>query len=106
MTPVGSYPPASSPDAAAGVRTDPRVAALAPSEPSPGPASAPLPQAFEVRCAEIHPGSCEHVLRAPRPGDVVALAREHGQLMHGDTVVWYSDARLAVIAAAVTQPQG
>jgi hypothetical protein len=46
------------------------------------------------------------VLRAPRPGDVVALACEHGKRVHGYTVVWYSDERLAVIAAAVTQPQG
>jgi hypothetical protein len=46
------------------------------------------------------------VLRAPRPGDVVALACEHGKLVHGYTVVWYSAQRLAAIAAAVTQPQG
>jgi hypothetical protein len=65
-----------------------------------------LPQAFEVRCADIHPGTCEHVLHAPRPGDVVALACEHGKLVHGYTVVWYSDARLTAIAASVTQPQG
>ena len=102
MTPVGSHPPASSPDAAAGLRTHPRVAALGPSEPSLRPASAPLPQAFEVRCADIHPDGCEHVLRAPHPGDVVALACEHGKLVHGYTLVWYRAERLAAIAAAVT----
>ena len=102
MTPVGNYPPASPPDIAAGLRTDPRVAALASSEPSPGPASAPLPPAFEVRCADIHPGACGQVLRSPRPGDVVPLACEHGKLTHGFTAVCYSAARLAAIAAAVT----
>ena len=69
-------------------------------------ASAPLPPAFEVRCADIHPGSCQQVLRAPRPGEVVALACEHGKLVHGFTAVWYSPQRLAVMAAAVTWPTG
>ena len=102
MTPVGSYRSASSPDTAAGLRADPRIAALGPSEPSLRPARAPLPPAFEVRCADIHPGRCEQVLRAPRADDVVALACEHGKLVHGFTAVYYSAERLAAIAAAVT----
>lgn len=106
MTPVGSQRSASSPDRAAGVRTDPRTAALAPSQPSFRPASTSLPpslpQAFELRCSDIHPCGCERVLRAPRPDDVVALAYEHGKLVHGYTAVWYSANRLAAIAAAVT----
>jgi hypothetical protein len=102
MTPVSSHPSASSPATSAGLRTDPRVAALTPSEPSIRPASAPLPPAFEVRCADIHPGRCEQVLRAPRPGEVVALACEHGKFVHGYTPVWYCARRLAAIAAAVT----
>jgi hypothetical protein len=42
------------------------------------------------------------VLRATRPDEVVALACEHGKLVHGYTVVSYSAQRLAAIAAAVT----
>jgi hypothetical protein len=102
MTAVGSHGSASSPDTAAGVRTSARIAALGPSDSSPRPARAPLPPAFEVRCADIHPGRCEQVLRAPRAGDVVALACEHGKLVHGFTAVYYSDKRLAAIDAAVT----
>lgn len=102
MTPVGSARSASSADTAAGLRTDPRIAALTPSEPSLRPARAPLPQAFAVRCADIHPGGCEQALRARRPDDVVALACEHGKLAHGYTPAWYSAERLAAIAAAVT----
>ena len=105
MTLVGSHGAASSPGTAAGLRTDPRIAALAPSELSLRPARALLPQAFEVRCADIHPGGCAQALRAPRPDDVVALACEHGKLVHGYTPVWYSAERLAAIAAAVTQPR-
>jgi hypothetical protein len=59
-----------------------------------------LPQAFELRCSDIHPCGCERVLRAPRPDDVVALAYEHGKLAHGYTAVWYSAKRRAAIAAA------
>jgi hypothetical protein len=94
MTTVGSHRSASSPDTAAGSRPDPRSAALAPSERSLRPAGALLPQAFEVRCADIHPGGCGTALRAERPGDVVALACEHGALAHGFTPVWYSAERL------------
>ena len=42
------------------------------------------------------------MLRAPGPGEVVALACEHGKLVHGFTAVYYSAERLAAIAAAVT----
>lgn len=100
--PVGSNGSASSPDITAGPRADPGIAALARSEASLQPARVTLPPAFEVRCADIHPGTCEQVLRAPRPDDLVALACEHGKLMHGFTAVWYSAERLAAIAAAVT----
>ena len=63
---------------------------------------APLPQRFEVRCADIHALSCEETLRAERRNDVVALACDHGAVIHGFTTAWYSDKRLAMIARAVT----
>ena len=38
--------------------------------------------------------------------DVVALACEHGALVHGFTPVWYSAERRAAIAAVVAGPRG
>lgn len=106
MTPVGSHWSVPSPHTAAGWCKDPRImAALAPSEPSLQPARAPL-QAFEVRCADVHPGGCGTALRAERSSDVVALACEHGALVHGYTSVWYSAERLAAIATVVEGPRG
>ena len=106
MTPVGSHRSASSPHTAAGSHPDPRVAALAASDRSLRPAGAPWPHVFEVRCADVHPGGCGTALRAPRPGDVVALACEHGALAHGLTPAWYSPERLATIATVVAGPLG
>ncbi len=97
MTPVGSPRSASSPDSAAG--STPGIAALAPSERA-------LRPAFEVRCADVHPGGCGTALRAERSSDVVALACEHGALVHGLTPVWYSAERLAAIAAVVAGTRG
>jgi hypothetical protein len=56
-----------------------------------------------VRCADAHPAGCAEVLGAERAGDVLALACEHGALVHGFTSVWYGPERLAVMAAAVTR---
>ena len=67
MAPVGSYPLSSSSDAAAGVRTGSARRRSGSERPSPRLASAPLPQAFDVRCADIHPVGCEQALRASRP---------------------------------------
>jgi hypothetical protein len=61
---------------------------------------------FEVRCADVHPVECEEALRAPSAHGLVALACEHGGLVHGFTPVWYSSERLASIAAAVTTCRG
>jgi hypothetical protein len=80
MAPVGSD---WSPDGAVGSRADARLAALAPGEPRLRPARGPSSQAFEVRCADVHPGGCNKLLRAERSSDVVALVREHGALVHG-----------------------
>jgi hypothetical protein len=55
---------------------------------------------------DAHPTGCEAVLGAERAGDVVALACEHGALVHGFTAVWYRPERVAVIAAAVTRGGG
>ena len=78
------------------------VATLAPREPVRAVARASLPQRFEVRCADVHALSCEETLRAERFTDVVALACQHGALLHGFTPAWYSRQRLALIARAVT----
>ena len=57
---------------------------------------------FELRCADVHPFGCEEALRARSANDLVALACEHGGLVHGFTPAYYSSERLASIAAAVT----
>ena len=59
---------------------------------------------FELRCADVHPVRCAASWRAGRVTDVVVLARGHGALAHGFTPVWYSEKRMDLIAAAVTQP--
>jgi len=91
---------------AAGLRTDPPVTTLTPGWPVHQPAPAPSPRTFELRCADAHPANCTEVLRAERVGDVVALTREHGALVHGFTTVWYRPQRLATMAAAVTRRGG
>ena len=65
-----------------------------------------MPQAFVLRCADVHATDCEATLRAERLSDVVALACEHGALVHGFTPVWYCAERLAFIASVVTEPGG
>jgi hypothetical protein len=92
-----------SPDDAPALPTELRAVALAPREPVRPPARAPLRQWFELRCAEVHPVCCEETLRAPSSSDVVARVCAHGALVHGFTPVWYSAARVAGIAGAVTQ---
>jgi hypothetical protein len=91
---------------AAGLRTESRFAIPAAAESGRPPAGARLPQAFELRCADIHATGCEATLRAERLSDVVALACRHGALVHGFTPVWYSAERLAFIASVVTEPAG
>jgi hypothetical protein len=39
------------------------------------------------------------MLRARRPSDPVEIARAHGARVHGFTPVWYSEQRLASMAA-------
>jgi hypothetical protein len=104
MPPAGRLSAALSPDAA-GLRSESRFARPAPAEPGRPLARAPVPQAFELRCADVHRAGCEAAFRARRVSDVVALACEHGALVHGYTPAWYSSERLAIIASAVTGPR-
>jgi hypothetical protein len=85
------------------MRMDARVVTLAPVKAVVAPAGVSSPQVFELRCADAYPRGCGATLRAGRPGDVLALALEHGALVHGFTPVWYTPGRVAVIAAAVTR---
>ena len=98
MTPASRFSSVRSPDDATTLDTDRHAAPPALKERGrPG---------FEVRCADVHPVGCEEALRARSAHDVVALACEHGGLVHGFTPVWYSSKRLASIAAAVTTRPG
>jgi hypothetical protein len=46
------------------------------------------------------------MLRARRPSDLVEIARAHGARVHGFTPVWYSEQRLASMAAVVAGGDG
>ena len=105
MVPVSSRSPTSSPGNPA-LRRDSRVATPALEVPVCPPPRARSPHAFEVRCADAHPEGCEAVLGGEVAGDAVALALEHGSLVHGFTSVWYGPERLAIVAAAVTRGGG
>jgi hypothetical protein len=86
--------------------TDLDAATPVPKGPVRRPPRTPLRPTFELRCADVHPVGCEEALRARSAHDLVALACEHGGLVHGFTPVWYSSERLASIAAAVTARPG
>jgi hypothetical protein len=58
---------------------------------------------FELCCADVHPQGCAEVLHARRSGDLVEVAREHGARAHGFTPAWYSQRRLAFMAAVVAR---
>jgi len=98
VTPASSVSSVLSPDDAAALDTDRHAATPAPK----GPVRPPWRPTFELRCTDVHPCGCEEALRARSAHDLVALACEHGGLVHGFTPVWYSSERLASIAAAVT----
>ena len=57
-------------------------------------------------CADLHPHGCAEMLYARDSGDLVEIAREHGALAHGFTGAWYSEQRLAAMAAVVAQSGG
>ena len=46
------------------------------------------------------------MLYARDSGDLVEIAREHGARAHGFTGAWYSEQRLAAMAAVVAQSGG
>jgi hypothetical protein len=50
---------------------------------------------LELRCDEVHPCRCDAVFRASTPGEVVRQAREHGELVHFFTPVFYRPRRIA-----------
>ncbi|MGZ6575674.1 MAG: hypothetical protein ACXVHJ_32245 [Solirubrobacteraceae bacterium] len=102
MTPASGVSSVLSPDDAAALDTDRHAATPPPTE----PVRRPSRPTFELRCADIHPFGCEEALRARSAHDLVALARDHGGLVHGFTPVWYSSERIAGIAAAITTRPG
>jgi hypothetical protein len=61
---------------------------------------------FELCCADVHPYGCTERLQARRLSDLVEIAREHGASAHGFTPVWYSQQRLASMAALAARSDG
>ena len=61
---------------------------------------------FELCCADVHPHGCAEMLHARDSSDLVEVAREHGARAHGFTGAWYSEQRLAAMAAVVAQSGG
>lgn len=57
---------------------------------------------FELLCSEIHPTRCCQSLNANSEEGLVELAMDHGACAHGFTPVWYTPARKATMAAAVS----
>jgi hypothetical protein len=102
VTPASGVSSVLSPDDVAALDTDRHAPTPAPK----GPARRPSRPTFELRCADVHPVECEEALRSRSAHDLVALACEHGGLVHGFTPVWYSSERLASIAAAITARPG
>jgi hypothetical protein len=100
MLPASSFWSVFSPDEADASRTDEECL-------SPGPWTRSdrrvVARRFELRCADVHPFGCQAALRAETLIDMVALACEHGALVHGLTPAWYSPERLQVIEEAGTQ---
>ena len=69
-------------------------------------AGAVATQSFELCCYDMHPHGCAEILHATHPGDMVEIAREHGARAHGFTPAWYSEQRLASMAAVVARSGG
>jgi len=59
-----------------------------------------LPQAFELRCADVHPVNCKVAIRAMSREEVTSRMRAHGAIVHGFTPSWYQPARIATIERA------
>ncbi len=57
---------------------------------------------FRLRCSDVHPVRCDVAQGASTPSELVEWACAHGASDHGFTPVWYSPARVASIASAVT----
>ena len=77
------------------------------SSPVRGRGGAPVSQrTFELRCADVHRCRCGVVFRGPDPRELVALAREHGELVHCFTPAYYRPERLADMLSAAIGPRG
>ncbi len=63
-------------------------------------------QSYELCCADVHPQGCAEILQARHFSDLVEIAREHGGRIHGFTPAWYSQQRLAAMAAVVARSYG
>jgi hypothetical protein len=56
---------------------------------------------FDLRCAAVHPVSCDTHWRSSSPHSLVSLARAHGAAAHGFTPSWYDPVRMDRMEAAI-----
>jgi hypothetical protein len=61
---------------------------------------------LSLRCAEVHPVTCDTEWTAPSASELVARAVDHGVSAHGFNPGWYTRERIAAISRAARGTQG
>ena len=59
-----------------------------------------------LRCADVHPVTCDTEWTAPSASELVARAVDHGVSAHGFNPGWYTRERIAAISRAARGTQG
>ena len=60
---------------------------------------------LSLRCADVHPVTCDAEWTAPSASELVARAVDHGVHAHGFTPGWYTRERIAAISRAARDTQ-
>jgi hypothetical protein len=60
---------------------------------------------LSLRCADVHPVTCDEEWTAPSGSELVARAVEHGVRAHGFNPGWYTRERIAAISRAARATQ-
>ena len=68
-------------------------------------AQAGAPRQLSLRCADVHPVTCDAEWTAPSASELVARAVDHGMHAHGFNPGWYTRKRIAAIRRAATSTQ-
>jgi hypothetical protein len=65
-----------------------------------------LSRQLSVRCANVHPVTCDTDWTAPTASELVARAVDHGVSAHGFNPGWYTRKRIAAISRAARGTRG